>query len=420
MPDGNLTNTSAAPADLPPTVATIDLSALAHNLSQVRRRISSTCEILAVVKADAYGHGAAAVTRALAQLGVSRFGVATLQEGVALREANVRESILIMGVLFPDQAAEVIAHRLTPVVYDADMVASLVRHTRSRPKPYPVHIKVDTGMACLGFAPERVLPLLQSPPFKGPLRAEGLMTHLADADSQDPRFTETQITRFRAVITQIQAAGLSVPLAHAANSAAILCYPSVHGALVRPGIMLYGYSPVGHGVPDNGCPGATGAPAASLPALEPVLSLTTKVAQVRTLGSGQSVSYNRSFVARRRSRIATLAIGYGHGYSRALSNRGFVLIGGRRAPIVGRVCMDMTLVDVTGIPGVRAGNEAVLIGCQGSERLWADEVASWLGTIPYEVLCAIGPRVTRLYTGGPAAPTPEGRERNRTARVEQR
>jgi alanine racemase len=292
-----------------------------------------------------------------------------------------------MGALFPNQFPDAIAHELTPVVYDLEMAGGLAKSVKTRREPYGVHVKVETGMGRLGLAPDAVLPLLQSAHFKGPLRAEGLMTHLADADSADPAYSTAQLSRFRSVVTQIEEAGLSIPLVHAANSAAILCYPSAHFTAVRPGVMLYGYDP---------------APLdRASPELRPVLTLVTRVGQVRTLAPGDSVSYNRTYTAARVSRIAVLPIGYAGGYGRSLSNRGAVLIGGRHAPIVGRVCMDMTMVDVTDIPGVRPGDEAVLIGRQGSEQITAADLAVWQGTIPYEVLCAIGTRVTRIVRQRP-------------------
>ncbi|MBI4400350.1 MAG: alanine racemase [Nitrospirae bacterium] len=376
-------------SNLPPfphhslTVATIDLSALAHNLVQIRRRLSPSCDILAVVKADAYGHGAVGISQALVRSGINRLGVATIDEGLALREAGVRVSVLVMGAVLPNQLPDLMAHQLTPVIHDPSIAARFAELAQSRPEPYPVHVKVDTGMGRLGLRPEEVLPMLQSPSFKGPLRAEGLMTHLADADNQNPEFTMAQLTRFRSVVGQLAAAGLSLPLLHVANSAAIFRHPSAHFSLVRPGIMLYGYSPI----PVIESP----------PDLRPVLSLTTQVVQVRALAPGESVSYNRAFVATRSSRIAVLPIGYADGYNRSLSNRGHVLIHGCEARIVGRVCMDMTMVDVTDIPSVMPGDEAVLIGRQGSRQISAADLAAWLETIPYEILCAIGPRAPRVY-----------------------
>jgi len=379
----NLTNCVSLSASPSPTVATIDLSALAHNLTQVRSLLADTCQILAVVKADAYGHGAVMISRTLTQLGITRFGVSTVQEGIALREAGIRGSVLVLGAVFPNQIPDLFAHGLTPAIYDLDMALKLAQHARSRQEPYVVHIKVETGMGRLGLSPDEVVPLLQSPPFKGPLRAEGLMTHLADADGPYLAYTQAQIARFRSALSQIEAAGLSVPLVHAANSAGILLHPSSHFTLVRPGIMLYGYPP--------------GAGGNQIPNLKPLLMLTTTVAQVRALAPGDHVSYNCSYTATRPTRIAVLPIGYADGYSRSLSNRGHVMIKGRLTRIVGRVCMDMTMVEVTEIPDIKPGDEAILIGQQGAAQISGSDLAAWQGTIPYEVLCAIGTRVPRVY-----------------------
>lgn len=365
------------------SIAIVDFSALRHNLDQVRQRIPNHCEILAVVKADAYGHGATAVASALARMGVRRFGVATVEEGIDLRSAGLAEPILVMGALRPETCAAMIAHRLTPIIHDRDIAEQFAKQVPSQTGPYAVHIKVDTGMGRLGLSSDEVLPLLHASPFHGKLSAEGLMTHLADADNEDPTFTRIQIELFRTLIGQVKAAGIDIPLIHAANSAAILLHPSTHFTMVRPGIMLYGYHTIVH--PDGP------------PDLKPILSLITRVVQVRILAPGQSISYNRLFTASRPSRIAVLRIGYADGYNRLLSNRGAVLIRGHRAPIVGRVCMDMTMVDVTDIPNVVPGDEAVLIGQQGGLRITAGHLADWSQTIPYEVLCAIGPRVRRVY-----------------------
>jgi alanine racemase len=374
-----------SPFDRAPTVATIDLGSLRYNLMAVRRAVSSTCDILAVVKADAYGHGALEVTRTLIKSGILRFAVATPLEGIALREAGIEAPIVIMGGVFSEQLTDLVQYRLTPVLYDTDLARQFAGLMDQRKEPYPVHIKVDTGMGRLGILPEQALELLQSPLFKGALRAEGLMTHLADADNEDPMYTRLQIDRFERLVERLKQGGLSIPLVHAANSAAILRYPGAAFTAVRPGIMLYGYHTV----------------SACSTQLRQVLTLTTRVVQVRTMAAGQRISYNQTYACRLRSRIAVLPVGYADGYSRALSNRGMVLIKDETAPIVGRVCMDMTMVDVTRIPNVQVGDEAVLIGRQGSKTISAVDVAAWQGTIPYEVLCAIGPRVRRVHLDPP-------------------
>lgn len=366
-----------------PTYATVNLAALAHNLSHIKRCLSPGTDIMAVVKANAYGHGAVEIAHALTSQGIGRFAVASLDEGIALRQAGLSGSIVVLGALLEEQVFDLVAHRLTPVVSDRRILPSLAKAAGSYQTPYPIHLKVETGMGRLGFSPEELLSLFDDPIIRNPLQVEGIMTHLADADGSDNASTERQLHLFRAMLEQIRERGLTIPLVHTANSAAIVRFPETHFSLVRPGIMLYGY----HTLP------------ASIPApdLKPVLSLRTTVVQLRTIPPGGAVSYNGTFVAKRPTRLAVLPIGYADGYSRRLSHRGSVLIQGRRAPIVGLVCMDMIMVDVTDLTPVQVGETVTLIGQQGKESIWADEVADWIGTIPYEVLCGIGPRVPRLY-----------------------
>ena len=366
-----------------PTYATINLAALAHNLSCITRYLSPGCEVMAVVKANAYGHGAVETARALFRNGIERFAVASLDEGIALRQTGLSASIVVLGALFEEQVSDLVAHRLTPVVSDGRILPVLARATRSHPVPYPIHLKVETGMGRLGFSSEELLTLLDNPLLRGSLQVEGLMTHLADADGKDSAFTERQLGAFRAMVEHIRQRGVTLPLVHTANSAAIVRFPDAHFSLVRPGIMLYGYHTLPATVP--------------APDLRPVLSLHTTIVQLRTVPQGGTVSYNGTFVAPRPTRIAVLPIGYADGYRRQLSHRGSVLIRGRRASIVGLVCMDMIMVDVTDIAQVEVGETVTLIGQQGQESIWADEVAGWIDTIPYEVLCGIGSRVPRLY-----------------------
>jgi alanine racemase len=366
-----------------PTYATVNLAALAHNLSCIKRYLSPDCEVMAIVKANAYGHGAVETALALAHQGIGRFAVASLDEGIALRQAGISASIVVLGALFEEQVSDLVAHQLTPVVSDGRILPALANAARSHQAPYPIHLKVETGMGRLGFSPEELFSLLDNPLLRSPLQVEGMMTHLADADGKDSTFTERQLGAFRAVVEQIRQRGVTLPLVHAANSAAIVRFPDAHFSLVRPGIMLYGYHTLPATVP--------------APDLKPVLSLHTTIVQLRSIPQGGTVSYNGTFVATRPTRIAVLPIGYADGYSRQLSHRGSVLIRGRRASIVGLVCMDMIMVDVTDIAQLQVGETATLIGQQGQESIWADEVAEWIGTIPYEVLCGIGSRVPRLY-----------------------
>ena len=366
-----------------PTYATINLAALGHNLSCIRRYLSPACEVLAIVKANAYGHGAVETVKALAHLGIGRFAVASIGEGIELRQAGLSKPIIVLGALFEEQVPELIAHQLTPVVSDGRILPVLAKAAGLLQAPYPIHLKVETGMGRLGVYPEELLSLLDDPLYRDSLQVEGMMTHLADADGTDSAFTEQQLNTFRTMLEQIKQRGFIPPLVHTANSAAIVRFPDAHFSLVRPGIMLYGYHTLPASVP--------------APDLKPVLSLRTTIVQMRTIPRGGRVSYNGTFVATRPTRIAVLPIGYADGYSRQLSHRGSVLIQGRRAPIVGLVCMDMIMVDVTDLAPVQVGDIVTLIGQQGQESIWADEVANWIGTIPYEVLCGIGSRVPRLY-----------------------
>ncbi len=360
-----------------PTVVEIHLPSLRHNLQEVTRRVG-TAAVLAVVKANAYGHGAVPVSRALLAAGAHQLGVATAEEGLALRDAGVTAPILVMGGVCDIPAMQ--RSNLTPVLPSRDAVDTAARLADPRTLPLRVHLKVDTGMSRLGVTPEEALALLRAgwPPT---LHLEGVMSHLASADEPDGRATERQLARFRAFLEALQAAGLPVPTAHIANSAAILKYPSSRFDLVRPGLMLYGYSSGPMSPVD----------------LRPALTWKTRVVQVKRVDKGQPVSYGGTFVAPRPSTLAVLPVGYADGYSRALSNKGHVLIGGRPAPVVGRVCMDLTVVDVTGHPTVRPEDEAVLLGRQGAAAITADDLAACQNTISYEVLCQIGPRVTRVY-----------------------
>lgn len=338
---------------------------------------------MAVVKANAYGHGSVEMTRALIRQGVGRVAVVSIEEGITLRQAGIRAPIVVLGPLFPEQLADLLAHDLTPVVSDRALLPHLTKAAGARTAPYPVHVKIDTGMGRLGLTQSEVESLATPGGFPAGLRLEGLMTHLADADGEGTDITEEQLRRFNRAIDCLKAGGFSIPLIHAANSGGAVRFPQAQFSLVRPGIMLYGY----HTLPKS----------APVPELQPVLSLTTRIAQLKTLPAGSRVSYNGTFTARRPTRVAILPIGYADGVSRRLSNLGQVLAHGRRAPIIGLVCMDMLMVDVTHIAGIQVGDEVVLIGRQGQERITADDIASWIGTIPYEVLCSIGPRVPRRY-----------------------
>lgn len=319
---------------------------------------------------------------ALSQLGIRRFGVATVHEGVLLREAGRLEDILVMGGILPGQVKDLVQANLIPVLSDADAMHALSQEISPNIRPYPVHVKVDTGMRRLGFETEEMCSLLQSPMFSHTLLCQGLMTHLADADNPDPTFTLHQLDQFHEAAASLPANGPS-PCRHAANTAGILWHPHAHMDMVRPGLLLYGYAPA----PDRNMPVS----------LQPVMSLTTKVVHLKTVGKGEPVSYGDLYRTQRDSRLAILPIGYAQGYNRRLSNTGEVIIHDRRFPIVGRICMDMTVVDVTDDPTIKPGDDVILIGRSETQTITAADLANWQDSIPYEVLCNLGPKVPRVY-----------------------
>lgn len=368
-----------------PVTASISLPNLLHNLNYTRQLLPPGCEILPIVKADAYGHGAIPIATALAQHGIRRFGVSTVQEGVQLRDAGLQGSIVILGGILDEHIPYLFHYRLTPVISDGELPFKLAERSVDA-APFSVHVKIDTGMRRLGLPADQALTVLQSNPFDRALMLEGIMTHLSDADNADPAFSRDQLRQFQDVLRQLHEVGIRPPFVHAANTAGILFHPSAHGTLVRPGLMLYGYGPTR---------------SAATQRLTPVMQITTKVVHTRMIPAGEPLSYNGIYRTSRPSRIAVIPVGYTHGYSRRLSNTGWVLVGNRRAPVVGRVCMDMTLVDVTETPWVAPGDDVVLLGSQGTEQITAYDLAAWQDTIPYEVLCAMGPRAYRTYESFP-------------------
>lgn len=338
---------------------------------------------MAVVKANAYGHGAVEVARSLIAQGVTRVAVVSPDEGIALRSAGITVPIVLLGPLFAEHLRDIIAHRLTPVLSDRALLPPLAQATASLTTPYPIHLKVETGMGRLGLASDELLALIDSHQIPASLKIEGLMTHFADSDGPATNQTEHQLALFQNAVRGLAARGLSIPMIHAANSGAAVRYPHSHYSLIRPGIMLYGYHTLPKSIP--------------APDLKPVLSLRSCIAQLRAIPTGGTISYNATFVAKRPTRAAVLPIGYADGFNRRLSNRGEVLVRGRRAKVIGLVCMDMVMIDVTEIPDAAVGDEVVLIGRQGEEEITANEIADRLGTISYEILCSIGPRVPRRY-----------------------
>ncbi len=367
-----------------PTQAEINLDALEHNLALIKKSAGGTKSVLAVVKADAYGHGAVRVARSLAVGGADFLGVATCEEGAELRQAAITTPIIVLGGAFPDQGPCVRDYDLIPVVYNLESAQELSRSAGG--SPIKVHVKIDTGMGRLGILPGQIRPFFQALSQLRGLEIHGVLTHLADTNGDSHaknEFTRRQIAVFQQSIDELARMGIYPPYTHLANSAAIMAEVSHACNLVRPGIMLYGI------YPSKGMKQTVG--------LEPAMRLTSRIVSLKEVTRGTTVSYGRTFTCERESRIAALPIGYADGYSRALSNRGEVLVQGKRAPVAGVVCMDMTMIDVTGIPGVALYDEVVLLGSQGTEQITAQELADRTHTIPYEVLCAVSARVPRVY-----------------------
>ena len=363
-----------------PVWAEVDLDAIAHNVQQIRRRVAPA-QVMAVVKANAYGHGAVPVARAAVAAGVAQLAVACVDEGVQLRRAGIEVPIAIVAYAAPWEAEAIVDHRLTPCVLDAATAHAFAAEAAKRGIRQPVHIEVDTGMARCGVRPEEVVALVATVASLPSLELTGIYTHYATADTSDKAFTELQYRRF----TETAAAAGVTAQRHAANSATVLDQPHMAHelGLARPGIAVYGYQPTEE---------------VTRPLdLRPAMTLKAAVARVHTLPKGETVSYGRTWTADRDSQIALIPCGYADGIPRLVSNQGAVLIRGQRAPIRGRVCMDQFMVDVTGIPGAAPGDEAVIFGRQGDAELPVEEVAKLAGTINYEVLCAIAARVPRHY-----------------------
>ncbi len=368
-----------------PSIARIDLDALAANYRAIARFVGAAHggrRVIAVVKANAYGHGSAPAARALVDEGAPMLACADVDEGIALREAGIRAPILVFGALvgFVDADA-FFRYNLTPSISTPEGAAALESAARARGERLVCHLKVDTGMNRMGLRDDvlaAVWPRLHASPH---LEIEAVYTHYATADEPGHALFAAQQRRFAAALAALSGLGLRPSWTHAANSAALCAGPDAWGGSVRPGLALYG---------------AMTPPAACGLELQPVLSWSTRIAAVKTLAPGEAVGYGARFTADGPRRVAILPLGYADGLDRRLEGRGEVLVAGRRAPIVGSVCMDMVTADVTGLP-VAVGDDVVLVGRQGRESISIVDVAEWSGTIAYEVLCRIGARVERIY-----------------------
>jgi len=368
----------------------IDITALQNNFQSIQQIAGQHVRVMAVVKSDAYGHGLVECAQAIYRVGGRTFGVAEVWEGVALRRAGVQGEIVILLGTTPESYGDLISHKLTPVVYDLDCITGLSHEAAEKNAEVRVHLKVDVGMGRLGVLPAEVESYVSLIKRMPAITLSGLLSHFPVADETTAaEKTLEQLSQFKNVLTRLKAKKEETVVAHIANSAALIYLPETHLDMIRPGISLYGYYP-----------DASSARAKSVAPklqLQPVMSFKTRVVQVKELDAGCGISYGHTFVTTRRSRIAVLPVGYADGYSRKLSNRAQVLIAGRRAPVCGRVCMNATMVDVTDLPPVHTGDEVVLLGQQGDEKITADEMAQWMETISYEVLCLFGSFNERVY-----------------------
>ncbi|HTY12869.1 MAG TPA: alanine racemase [Candidatus Omnitrophota bacterium] len=360
------------------TYAEISIEAIKHNIAAIKKLLKPGTRFMAVTKANAYGHGSVAVSRAALEAGADFLAVANLKEALELREAGVVGPILILTESPTSVMDEVVQHRLTQTVYSFSEAKALSDEASRRKLTAKVHIKVDTGMGRVGVQPSEAVALVAKVQSLPNLEIEGVFTHFAKAEEHMDSFTSDQFDRFRALLPKLS----DIPIKHAANSAATLFHPATHLDMVRVGLMLYGLYPKPEAVRDI--------------SLKPALSLKSRVVYLKRVPSGTPISYGGIYSTSKETSIATLPVGYADGYSRRLSNRAKVLINGKRYPVVGTVTMDMTLVDV-GDGRVQVGDEAALIGSQGIENITADEIAALDGTISYEVICNIGKRVPRVY-----------------------
>ncbi|HHX60952.1 MAG TPA: alanine racemase [Epulopiscium sp.] len=372
-------------SDMPRVVAKIDVDAITHNYKEIKKSIPRYTGIMAVVKADAYGHGAVEIAKILQREEVDYLAVAITMEGAQLRDVGITTPILVLGYTPAASVGVLIENDLTQTIFSYEMAKYISYEASKLEKKVKIHIKVDTGMGRIGFLPhptsiEEIVEINKLPNIE----IEGIYTHFSSADEEDRTYTKKQNSIFNGFLKELEQVGIEVPIVHAANSAAIIMHPNTHSNMVRLGICLYGHYP--------------SEVAKSYPVgLIPTMSLKTQVVHVKKVPKGQSIGYNRKYTTKHMTKIATIPIGYADGYSRGLSNKGRVLIRGEYAPIIGNICMDQFMVDVTHINYVAVGDEVVLFGKQKGNEIAVEEIADILNTINYEIICMIGKRIPRIY-----------------------
>lgn len=365
--------------------AAIDLDAVCHNISEIKKLVGPDTKIMPVIKADGYGHGAVPVAKALNKIGVDGFAVAIIEEGIALRKQGITKPILILGYTSEYQYASLIQHEIEQTVFSYEMAEAISKFAVTMKKEARIHIKVDTGMNRIGFKPtEESVGQVQRIQKLPNIKIQGIFTHFACADEEDKTSARYQKKQFDQFVSKIEEKGIEIPVKHVSNSAAIMDLRECRMDMVRSGIITYGLYPseeVDKSAID----------------LKPALSLISHVIHVKEVGPGEGVSYGSTFVTDRKTRIATIPVGYADGYPRALSSRGRVIIRGQYAPIIGRICMDQFMVDVTDIEGVSVMDRVTLVGTEGDKNISVEEAADLAGSFNYEFVCGIGKRVPRVY-----------------------
>ena len=366
------------------TRAEIDLRAFRHNLQNLRNYLAPQTQIMAVVKADAYGHGAVPCARIAVASGADYLGAGVIEEGIELRKSGINTPILILGSIFANEVEDLVYYDLATILCNLPLAQALSKEGRKQNKIVSVHIKLDTGMNRLGVSPKYSTTLLDQIHNLPNLKVEGISTHFSSADNEDISITQVQIEKFRTTLAKLK----NVPIVHCANTSALFRIPESHFNMVRPGLILYGSLP---------SPSLNKVLSQRGNDFQPVMQWKSQIILIKPIAKGQPISYSGSFITRQNSLVATLPIGYADGLHRSLSNKIDVLIRGKRAPQIGNICMDMTLIDVTKIQGVEEGDEVVLFGEQEGQVIQVEEMAIKGETIPYEILCNVGKRVPRIY-----------------------
>ena len=362
--------------------AEVNLQTLRENYFKLQAYTQS--EMMPIVKADAYGHGLIPVVKTLMACGAKRYGVALLEEALEIREVFPELTVMVLGATDPDQSDTLVKEEIVPAIFQLSQAQALSEAAVKQNRTARLHIKIDTGMSRIGFRERDFADIMKIAALPN-LFVEGIFTHFATSDQRDLSFAREQLKRFQSLYDKLKKAGLTIPIRHAANSAAILQFPESHFELVRPGISLYGHTPSSQVGEDVG--------------LEPIMSWKAKVSHLKSIKMGETVSYGRTFQAAYPTRVATIPVGYADGLRRALSNQGEMLIHGKRSTIIGRVCMDQTMLEVTKIEGVKIGDIVTILGKDSNDQITATEMAEWIGSISYEVICGISKRVPRVYIG---------------------